>query len=101
MECVTRAFGAATEAVLREHTADLVVACLPMTDDIGHELIGWCDEKSGGYRPDIANRVWSCIRRCYQGADRILGRVLDRAGQRTPWCSARITAWSAVLTWCT
>jgi Type I phosphodiesterase / nucleotide pyrophosphatase len=79
VECVTRSFGTATDAVLHEHTADLVVVYLPMADDIGHELLGWCDQKSGAYRPDIAERIWSYIRRCYQGADQILGRVLDRA----------------------
>ena len=80
VECVTRAFGAATDEVLREHAADLVVVYLPMTDDVGHELLGWCDEKSAAHRPDIAHRVWPYIRRCYRGADEILGRVLDRAG---------------------
>ncbi|MGW2584226.1 alkaline phosphatase family protein [Streptomyces virginiae] len=79
VECVTQVFGAATDAVLQEHQADLVVVYLPMTDDVGHELLGWCDEKSGANRPDIADRVWSYVRRCYQGSDEILGRVLDRA----------------------
>ena len=77
--CVTRAFGAATEAVLEEHTADLAVVYLPMTDDVGHELLGWCDEKSAAHRPDIADRAWSYLRSCYQDADALLGRVLDRA----------------------
>jgi hypothetical protein len=52
-----------------------------MTDDIGHELLGWCDEKSGAYRPDVAGDIWPYIRRCYQGADRILGGILDRCGE--------------------
>ncbi|TQK51143.1 type I phosphodiesterase/nucleotide pyrophosphatase [Streptomyces sp. SLBN-118] len=77
--CVAQSFGAAADAVLKEHDADLVVVYLPMTDDIGHELLGWCDEKSGVHRPDIADAVWSYLRRCYQWSDDILGRVLDRA----------------------
>ncbi|MGW4894279.1 alkaline phosphatase family protein [Kitasatospora sp. NPDC004240] len=80
VECATRAFGAAADAVLAEHAADLVVVYLPMTDDVGHELLGFCDEKSAAHRPDIADRVWSYLERCYRGSDAILGRVLDRAG---------------------
>ncbi|WP_338898168.1 DUF6001 family protein [Streptomyces sp. TG1A-60] len=80
VECVARSFGAATDAVLETHDADLVVVYLPMTDDVGHEFLGWCDERSAAYRPDMSARVWSYIRRCYTWSDAILGRVLDRAG---------------------
>ncbi|MFF8292638.1 alkaline phosphatase family protein [Streptomyces sp. NPDC016309] len=80
VRCVARSFGAAADAVLDTHDADLVVVYLPMTDDVGHELLGWCDESSAAHRPDIADRVWSYIRRCYGWSDAILGRVLDRAG---------------------
>ncbi|MFE7897976.1 alkaline phosphatase family protein [Streptomyces sp. NPDC057424] len=80
VECVARSFGAAADAVLQTHEADLVVVYLPMTDDVGHEFLGWCDERSAAHRPDIAERVWSYIRRCYTWSDAILGRVLDRAG---------------------
>jgi hypothetical protein len=80
VECVARSFGAAADAVLETHEADLVVVYLPMTDDVGHEFLGWCDERSAAHRPDIADRVWSYIRRCYSWSDAVLGRVLDRAG---------------------
>ncbi|MCJ0873515.1 alkaline phosphatase family protein [Streptomyces sp. AP-93] len=81
VECVARSFGAAADAVLETHDADLVVVYLPMTDDVGHELLGWCDERSAAYRPDIAESVWSYVRRCYQWSDAVLGRVLDRADE--------------------
>ncbi|MGX1885645.1 alkaline phosphatase family protein [Streptomyces sp. NPDC055287] len=80
VQCVSRSFAAAADAVLETHDADLVVVYLPMTDDVGHELLGWCDERSGAYRADIADSVWSSVRRCYQWSDDVLGRVLDRAG---------------------
>ncbi|MEU1122634.1 alkaline phosphatase family protein [Streptomyces sp. NPDC005899] len=80
VECVARSFGAAAEAALETHDADLVVIYLPMTDDVGHELLGWCDERSAAHRPDISARVWSYVRRCYAWSDTILGQVLDRAG---------------------
>ncbi|MGW7051078.1 alkaline phosphatase family protein [Streptomyces sp. NPDC054887] len=80
VRCVARSFAAATDAVLETHDADLVVVYLPMTDDVGHELLGWCDERSGAYRADIAETVWSYVRRCYEWSDAVLGRVLDRAG---------------------
>ncbi|MFE6620787.1 alkaline phosphatase family protein [Streptomyces sp. NPDC057740] len=80
VECVARSFGAAADAVLQTHDADLVVVYLPMTDDVGHEFLGWCDERSAAHRPDLAARVWSYVRRCYRWSDAILGRVLDRAG---------------------
>lgn len=80
VECVARSFGAAADAVLETHDADLVVVYLPMTDDVGHELLGWCDERSAAHRPDISQAVWSYLRRCYQWSDAVLGRVLDRAG---------------------
>ncbi|MFF3291680.1 alkaline phosphatase family protein [Streptomyces sp. NPDC003023] len=80
VQCVARSFGAAADAVLETHDADLVVVYLPMTDDVGHELLGWCDERSAAHRPDIAEAVWSYVRRCYQWSDAVLGRVLERAG---------------------
>jgi hypothetical protein len=79
VECVAKAFGGAVDAVLAGHDADLIVIYLPMTDDIGHELAGWCDERSAAYRPDIAADVWRHLRRGYRWADRVLGSVLDRA----------------------
>ncbi|MEU0603843.1 alkaline phosphatase family protein [Streptomyces sp. NPDC006393] len=81
LDCVARSFAAATDAVLTGHHTGLVVVYLPMTDDAGHELLGWCDPGSGAHRPDIADAVWTRLRRAYQGADTILGRVLDRAGE--------------------
>ncbi|WP_433532915.1 DUF6001 family protein [Micromonospora sp. CA-263727] len=80
VECAVRSFGAVTDAVLAGHDADLVVIYLPMTDDVGHEMLGFCDERSAAYRPDIAEAVWSLVGRCYRWSDEILGRVLDAAG---------------------
>lgn len=80
VQCAARSFGAVTDAVLAGHDADLVVVYLPMTDDVGHDMLGFCDERSAAYRPDIAERVWSLIGRCYRWSDEILGRVLDAAG---------------------
>jgi hypothetical protein len=78
--CVSRAFGEATAVVLAGHRADLVVVYLPMTDDLGHELAGWCDAESGAHQPRYASSVWPVLRRGYQLSDAILARVLDRAG---------------------
>ncbi|WP_217623639.1 alkaline phosphatase family protein [Streptomyces sp. TRM64462] len=80
VECVARGFTAAADAVLDTHDADLVIVYLPMTDDVGHELLGWCDPRSGAHRPDVEQAVWAHVRRCYQWSDTVLGRVLDRAG---------------------
>lgn len=80
LECAAQSFGAATDAVLAGHDADLVVCYLPITDDIGHELLGWCDAESAAHRPEFAEAIWGYLRRCYQWADEILGRVLDKAG---------------------
>ena len=55
VECVARSFGAAADAVLATHGAQLVVVYLPMTDDVGHELLGWCDRDSAAHRPDVAD----------------------------------------------
>ncbi|WP_055480127.1 alkaline phosphatase family protein [Sphaerimonospora mesophila] len=78
---VGRGFGAAIERALAHHSSDLVVLYLPTTDDVGHELLGWCDERSAAYRPDEAPEVWRRIARCYRQADGLLGRVLNRAGE--------------------
>ncbi|MEV0174405.1 alkaline phosphatase family protein [Streptomyces sp. NPDC050803] len=78
-ELVGRGFTAAADLVLAGHRSDLVVMYLPTTDDIGHELLGWCDERSAAHRPDVAPEVWRRIARCYRQADALLGRVLDRA----------------------
>ncbi|MGL4175031.1 MAG: DUF6001 family protein [Dermatophilaceae bacterium] len=80
VECVARSFGAAADAALARHQSDLVVVYLPMTDDVGHEMLGFCDERSAAYRPEIADQVWSLVGRCYRWSDEILGRVLDAAG---------------------
>lgn len=79
LDCVTRSFGAAADVLLSRHTADLVVIYLPPTDDVGHEIAGWCDTASTMHRPDIAGALWPYVRRCYAGVDAVLGRVLDRA----------------------
>lgn len=77
--CVARSFTAAADAVLAGHHADLVVIYLPLTDDVGHELVGWCDRLSAGYRPELAGVLWEQVARCYSWADALLGRVLDRS----------------------
>lgn len=79
LDCVTRSFGAVADVLLPRHTADLVVIYLPPTDDVGHEIVGWCDTASAMHRPDIAGALWPYVRRCYAGVDAVLGRVLDRA----------------------
>jgi Type I phosphodiesterase / nucleotide pyrophosphatase len=78
---VHRVFETTVESVLAGHRADLVVLYLPTTDDVGHELIGWCDSASAAYRPDVAAEVWRRVARCYRWADALLGRVLERAGE--------------------
>lgn len=78
--CVARSFADAVDTVLAGHHADLVVSYLPLTDDAGHELAGWCDAHSAAYRPAHAGAVWAHLQRCYSWVDAILGRVLDRAG---------------------
>lgn len=80
LRCVADSFGACATAVLARHSADLVVVYLPLTDDIGHEMLGWCDERSAAHRPDMADAVWDRIRQCYGWADDVLGEVIDRAG---------------------
>jgi hypothetical protein len=79
VDTLVQPFESATSTVLAGHGADLVVIYLPWTDDIGHEMVGWCDERSAAYRPDVADRAWDCLRHCYRAADRILGHVLRRA----------------------
>ncbi|KPI16960.1 type I phosphodiesterase/nucleotide pyrophosphatase [Actinobacteria bacterium OK074] len=80
--CVQRSFEAPARTVLWRHAADLVVMYLPTTDDLGHELIGWCDPKSAAHRPDVAERIWQRVTTVYGWADRLLGEVLDRAGEQ-------------------
>jgi hypothetical protein len=82
VDCIVRSFSAAVTAVLSRHNADLVVIYLPWTDDVGHEMLGWCDPRSGAYRPDATEQVWPYLRQCYQDADRVLGQVLGRAGDQ-------------------
>ncbi|MEU5693409.1 alkaline phosphatase family protein [Actinosynnema sp. NPDC020468] len=77
---VVESFTAAAELVVEGHDADLVVVYLPWTDDVGHELLGWCDRRAATHRPDIAERVRALLRRCYRSADAVLGHALARAG---------------------
>ncbi|MEU8269143.1 alkaline phosphatase family protein [Sphaerisporangium sp. NPDC049002] len=81
VQCAARAFIGAAERTLAGHEADLVVLYLPITDDVGHEFIGWCDERSGVFRPESAPALWELVRQAYGWADQFLGRVLDRADQ--------------------
>ena len=80
IDLVALSMSAAARAVLAHHRANLVVLYLPWTDDVGHELLGWCDPASAAHRPDVADRVWSHVRHAYQAADRVLADALDRAG---------------------
>lgn len=79
VECVSRGFSAAVDAVLAHHRADLVVVYLPTTDDVGHELVGWCDGDAACYRSDVAEAAWKYLTRCYRTADSLLERVLNHA----------------------
>jgi hypothetical protein len=81
LHCVARCFADAVRVVApgQPGPADLVVIYLPFTDDIGHEIAGWCDPESAAYRPDHAPALWAAVRRCYAWADAMLGRVLDSA----------------------
>src|SRR3984957_2978717 len=79
LDCVPVGFRAATESVLARRRADLVVIYLPITDDVSHELIGWCDKESACYRADLADAAWRGVTRCYEAADALLARVLDQA----------------------
>ncbi|WP_405884022.1 alkaline phosphatase family protein [Streptomyces sp. NBC_01136] len=76
---VHASFAAAADLVLRRHSADLVIVYLPTTDDLGHDLAGWCDPHSAAHRPDVAGQVWQRIARGYGLADRLLGEVMRRA----------------------
>jgi hypothetical protein len=80
LACVNRSIAGVADAVLMDHDADLVVIYLPLTDDVGHEIVGLCDPLSAAYRPDVADAIWAQVRRCYSWVDALLGRVLDRAG---------------------
>lgn len=77
---MVRTFTDAAETIVHGHEADLVVIYLPMTDDLGHELLGWCDERSAAYSPRHAEELWHRVARAYQSADRVLASVLERAG---------------------
>lgn len=80
LSCVHQSFETAADTVLERHDADLVVIYLPTTDEIGHELLGWCDPRSSAYRPDFEERVWAQIREVYGWADELLGKIIDRSG---------------------
>jgi Type I phosphodiesterase / nucleotide pyrophosphatase len=82
LRCVSYSFARMTRTMIQGHRADLVVIYLPMTDEVGHELLGWCDETSEAYRPDLASRAWSMVADCYRQADDILASVLAKATPR-------------------
>lgn len=79
LDRVVRSFGGAVDAVLAGHAADLVVVYLPVTDDVAHDLVGWCDARSTAHRPDVAGALWGYVSRCYGWADALLGRILRHA----------------------
>ncbi|MHA3947376.1 alkaline phosphatase family protein [Cellulomonas bogoriensis] len=77
---VARSFADALGAALT-HTElpDLVVAYLPVTDDVGHELVGLLDPDAD--LPHAARtRAWELVAAAYQLADDLLGMVVRRAG---------------------
>jgi hypothetical protein len=79
VECAARSFAAGARAALTAHASDLVVVYLPMTDDVGHEFLGWCDPLSAAHRPAVAAAIWEHIARCYRWADDVLAQILERA----------------------
>lgn len=80
VELAARCFSSTTAALLRECPSDLVVIYAPMTDDVGHELLGVCDPTSAAFQPEAAGEAWAHVRRCYQWADSILSQALQQAG---------------------
>jgi predicted AlkP superfamily phosphohydrolase/phosphomutase len=82
-DCVAPSFAGAVDAVLATHEADIVMAYLPWTDEIGHEIVGLVDDRSGAHRPALERTIRDLLDRCYRPADAVLGRVLDRADPAT------------------
>jgi predicted AlkP superfamily phosphohydrolase/phosphomutase len=71
---------ASLTAATYHHDADLYIFYQPCVDDVGHELIGWCDPRSKAYRPEIARQAWAAVRAVYQMADRHLASLLQHFG---------------------
>ncbi len=79
LESVSESFMRPLRCLLANHSSDLVVIYLPMTDELGHELLGWCDRGSSAYDSAIERGVWPLVSAGYRYADRCLGAVLERA----------------------
>ena len=62
-----------------EELPDLVVLYLPLTDDIGHELVGLLDSVPAPNERSLASLGWDLLGRGYAVADEILGDVMIRA----------------------
>lgn len=71
---------ASLAAATYHNDADLYIFYQPCVDDIGHELIGWCDPRSKAYRPEIARQAWAVVRAVYQMADQHLASLLQHFG---------------------
>jgi len=61
--------------------AELYLLYLPYLDDIGHEILGWCDRAGRAYRPEVADALWRTVRLGYSRADIQLGRLQAALGR--------------------
>ncbi|HXV59127.1 MAG TPA: alkaline phosphatase family protein [Vicinamibacteria bacterium] len=62
-----------------EEDYDLVVLYSPVTDEIGHALMGYLSPDLDGYDPRVAERLWPVLIEAYGLQDRFLGVLLDAA----------------------
>lgn len=73
--------GSTTAALATVDDPDLVVVYLPITDDLGHELVGLLAPETGT-PAETAAAAWDVVGRGYRLADQLLADLLDRAGDR-------------------
>jgi predicted AlkP superfamily phosphohydrolase/phosphomutase len=59
---------------------DLYIFYQPCTDDIGHELMGFCDPQSKAFSMKSRDKIWPYIREVYKAADRHLGSIIEQFG---------------------
>ena len=70
-----------TVRVLEEGDYRLVVMYSPVTDELGHALVGYVDPAMPGFDAALAEKVWPTLVRAFELQDDLLGAMMDYASR--------------------
>ena len=69
------------ERVLRERDYRLLIMSSPVTDELGHTLVGYVDPEMPRFDAALAEKVWPMLAAAFELQDQLLGKVMEYAAE--------------------